>query len=78
MKTIDGEPGAVVGKHQVFITIPAEEQGGAPVSPETGSEDGAGGVAKFTIPDRYRDGSALTIEVPAEGKLDAQFTLQSP
>lgn len=59
-----GLRGAMVGKHAVRITIPAEEE----------APNDAGGDVKTRIPLRYRDGS-LTFEVKPEGHTDADFKI---
>jgi hypothetical protein len=67
--------GAMIGKHRVSVTIPEEEQryGG-------GTEDGSVPVGrpKYTLPDRYRHGTELVVEVPPDGLDKLELVLTSP
>ncbi len=68
------EQGAMIGKHSVSVTIQEEENrfGG-------GGEDGAtAGPANYTLPERYRAGTALVAEVPPEGTDKLELVLTSP
>ena len=67
--------GAMIGKHSVRVTIPEEENrfGG-------GGEDGATytGERKYLLPDRYRMGTDLVVEIPPEGTDKIELVLTSP
>lgn len=85
LKTIEPERnGAMVGKHKVSVTIPEEENryggGGGGGASEDGSVNDAGftGVARYTLPERYRLGTALEVEVPPEGTDSLELNLTSP
>ena len=72
LSTIEPErKGAMIGKHRVSVTIPEEESrfGG-------GGETPGGGRPVYTLPERYRLGTELIVEVPKEGtdKLDLKLT----
>lgn len=82
LKTIEPErTGAMIGNHQVRVTIQEEENrygGGGDVA-EDGEGGGApAGPAKYTIPLRYRLGTELTAEVPPEGTDRIELVLTSP
>jgi hypothetical protein len=62
-----GQPGAVVGKHRVFISLI-----------EGGSRADAGGRGREMIPARYNQKTGLTLEVPADGTEQAIFDLKAP
>jgi hypothetical protein len=67
--------GAMIGKHRVSVTLIEEENrygGGA----ESG--DTPAGRPKYTIPDRYRLGTELVVEVPPEGTDKIELVLTSP
>jgi hypothetical protein len=61
------EPGAVVGKHRVFISL---TQGG--------SQADAGARAREEIPWRYNQETKLTHDVPPGGTTEANFVLTAP
>jgi hypothetical protein len=66
--------GAMIGKHHVSVTNPEEENkyGG-------GVESGwTGGKPVYTIPERYRLGTELKVEVPADGNEHLDLKLTSP
>jgi hypothetical protein len=67
--------GAMIGKHRVSVTIPEEESryGG-------GGESGITftGRPKYTLPERYRFGTELVVEVPAGGTDKIELVLKSP
>ena len=67
--------GAMIGKHRVSVTIIEEENryGG-------GGEDGggSGGPPKYTLPDRYRLGTELVVEIPPEGTDQLHLELKTP
>jgi hypothetical protein len=67
----DQTPGAVVGTHQVMITT-AEE-------PNASDErdDVYGSSTPEKVPPRYNSQTQLTIDVPEDGKEDADFELTS-
>lgn len=68
--------GAMIGKHRVSVTIPEEENkfggGGG------GGDAGFAGRAVYTLPERYRLGTELVIEVPPEGMDQLELKLTSP
>jgi len=71
--------GAVVGRHRVVVSLPKEEgQSGGALTEEGTTPDGVYNTVKYTIPLRYRDGSALSYEVPPEGLTDLHIELTSP
>lgn len=74
LSTIEPErKGATIGKHIVKVTIQEEEDrfGG-------GGEQEASGPPRYTIPERYRWGTALEVEVPPEGADQVKLELTSP
>jgi hypothetical protein len=71
LKTVQGESGAVVGKHRVKITTPS------PAPPSDTDSGFAQPVHKEIIPSRYNSDSELTFEVPADGTTEANFPLKS-
>jgi hypothetical protein len=74
LTTIEPErDGAMVGKHRVSVTIPEEEDryGG-------GGESARAGPPRYTLPERYRLGTELVVEVPPEGNEDLELALTSP
>jgi hypothetical protein len=75
LTTIEPErDGAMVGKHRVSVTIPEEEDryGGG------GESGGRAGPPKYTLPERYRLGTELVVEVPPDGHENLELTLVSP
>jgi hypothetical protein len=69
--SVDGEhPGAVVGKHRVFIST---RDSGAADQPDAGIN-----VTKELVPDRYNQETTLTHDVPPGGSTTANFDLTSP
>jgi hypothetical protein len=71
LQCINGELGAVVGKHKVQIRShkeqpPGDNDSGAAIPPQ-----------KELIPARYNDESELTFEVPEGGTTEANFELKS-
>jgi hypothetical protein len=75
LTTIEPESkGATVGKHRVSVTIQEEENrfGG-------GGEDGATAEpANYTLPQRYRLGTELVVEIPPDGTDQLELALTSP
>jgi hypothetical protein len=64
----------MIGKHRVSVTIQEEENrfGG-------GGEDGAAAQpANYTLPERYRLGSELLVEIPPAGTDTLELALTSP
>lgn len=77
LTTIEPErDGAMIGKHRVSVTIIEEENryGGG------GESDGAGNRArpKYTLPERYRLGTELQVEVTPKGTDHLELALTSP
>jgi len=70
LKGIDGQAGAVSGKHRVRIVV-AGEDGDADQRP-------ARGGAARSLPRHYNADSKLTFTVPAKGTSDANFELTAP
>lgn len=70
LKTLDGEPGAVVGKHKVSIS----QLTGDPGSDERPTRAGS---TKDKIPAKYNKDTKLEFEVPADGTTSANFELKS-
>lgn len=68
LKTVRGEPGAVVGVHKVQIYAH-----GPPKS--TAGDVDEGPQVKEAFPAKYNVASQLTFEVPAEGSAAANFEL---
>lgn len=71
------QSGAVVGRHRVAITLPEEEQ----INSVSGTDHDDAGRPKlkvYRMPNRYRDGTALGFEVPAEGSRRANFAITTP
>lgn len=62
------EPGAVVGQHRVVIRIPEELSASDDLNPRA--------RPKVQLPTKALDGT-LRMEVPPEGRTDANFELQS-
>jgi hypothetical protein len=65
--------GAMIGTHRVSVTIIEEEQryGGS-------GDAGFTGPRKYTLPERYRLGTELKIEVPPGGTDKLELKLTSP
>lgn len=81
LATIEGKPGAVVGKHRVSLTQ---------MLPDTGDDPGGDAPAKVIkrapvpgalidrIPAKYQGNkSELSCDVPSRGRTDANFDLKS-
>lgn len=68
LKTVRGEPGAVVGLHSVQIYAHG------PPKPTSGDVD-VGPKAPEAFPARYNVSTRLTFEVPADGATTADFHL---
>jgi hypothetical protein len=64
----------MIGKHRVSVTMPDEENrfGGG------GESDQPGGRPVYKLPERYRLGTELEIEVPEEGTDNLELKLTSP
>jgi hypothetical protein len=73
LETTTGEKGALVGKHKVKISLYKTQQ-----DPESDSRKRSGPMQVDKLPTRYNTKSELTIDVPPEGKTDANFDLKSP
>lgn len=77
LSTISPErKGASIGKNRVSVTLIEEERlygGGG-----TSSDEGYTGVVKYTLPQRYRHGTELVVEVPPVGNDALELTLTSP
>jgi hypothetical protein len=71
LKSVRGEPGAVVGSHQVQISANGD------VKPVTELSDEGGARPKDPIPARYNTATMLTFDVPAGGTTTADFPLKS-
>ena len=69
LATLDGDTGAVIGRHNVSLSTFRGE-----VIPD---RDEVKLVVKEKIPDRYLQTGALTFEVPPEGTEAADFNLLS-
>jgi hypothetical protein len=67
LRTINDEPGAVVGTHRVRIYSYSPE---SPVAQDTDA-----GLPEEQFPNRYNYGSKLTLEVESGGTGAADFTL---
>lgn len=65
LKTLDGRPGAMVGKHQISITT---------IGPDA-MDDERSALPKDRVPKRYRE-TPLTLEVSADGNAAADFDLE--
>lgn len=77
LSTIEPErSGAMIGKHRVSVTIIEEENryGGG------GETDGGGNRVppKYTLPERYRLGTELEVDVPPDGTDKLELALTSP
>lgn len=70
--------GASVGKNRVSVTIIEEEQLFGGGGGGTSNDEGYTGVVKYTLPQRYRHGTELTVDVPSEGTNTLELTLTSP
>ncbi len=68
LTTMQGDSGAVIGKHRVVIASPRPPQ-------DRANDSGFQPVFKDPIPARYNDNSELTYEVPADGTAGADFKL---
>jgi glycine/D-amino acid oxidase-like deaminating enzyme len=68
---LDNRDGAVLGMHQVTVTLAEEEHKYSLLDAPTRR-------AKMTIPPRYREKSALKFTVPKGGTDQANFDLQAP
>lgn len=73
LKTIDGDKGAVVGKHRVSVISAAAAQGSNPSSDEADPKK-----PKEIFPPKYNTKTELTADVPAEGTDAADFDLKIP
>jgi len=67
LSTIDGQPGAVIGSHQVKVFSYSPEM---PIASDTDS-----GPSKERVPARYNYRTQLTFDVPAGGTEQANFEL---
>lgn len=68
-----GQPGALVGKHKVMITVLSQQQGNSDERPPRG-----GWPMAEQIPDRYNNQTILECVVLAGGNDKANFALTSP
>jgi hypothetical protein len=68
---VTGKPGAVVGRHKVMISTYVTK-------PDPKSPDELIMVSPERIPERYNDLTTLAIEIPKEGRKDADFALTAP
>jgi len=73
LETIKGQPGAVVGKHKVYISLYKVQPGDGDQRMPRG-----GWPQKDLVPLRYNEKSELTFEVPSGGTDKANFDLKSP
>jgi hypothetical protein len=69
LTTASGKSGALVGKHQVMISMQSARPG----------DDDARGRPRVSdiIPDKYNSKSTLTFEVPSGGTTEADFSLKT-
>jgi hypothetical protein len=72
LQTTTGQPGAVVGKHKVSISLLKEQAGDTDDRPPRG-----GWPTADLVPLRYNEKTELTFDVPAGGTKEASFPLTS-
>jgi hypothetical protein len=72
LETYNGDRGALVGKHKVKISLYKQMQ-----DPDSDARRRSGPLQVDKVPERYNKKTQLTIDVPPEGKTDANFDLKS-
>jgi hypothetical protein len=73
LTTSTGQKGALVGKHEVRISLLEQQVGEADTRPPRG-----GWPMHDKIPGRYNKDTTLTFDVPSGGTNKADFPLKSP
>ena len=77
LESVNGEKGALVGKHKVRISLLKMQQPQDPEGGDARPRPRSGPATVEKLPTRYNMKSELTCDVPSDGKTDANFELKS-